>query len=340
MKRTIAALTAVATAAVLAGCSTPAPPPPTPDATGESFAAIEGAARAEGSLVWYVATPNSLNEKLLAAFKAQYPEIEVSLTRLNSGDLTTRFSSEKGAGAASADIITLSDDAMLAGNPDWFIPLDATTVPNLDAVPARYIQDHHATMYASPMTITINTDLVDEPETWEDLLAPEWAGKGSLASPSAAGSFMATYSALRGIYGDEFLEDLGASGMEFYDSTATIAPLVAAGGYGFFSPTTAVNSRELRDAGAPLEVVAVTPIIALTGVVGVNSEAEHPNAALVLLNFLYSQDAQALFCGDEAITVIDSGDSSCKIADESLNVVDYAKASADSAEILELMGLD
>ncbi len=75
-------------------------PVPSTEGTDSSFADIEAAARQEGQLVLYTVIQDNINVPVVEAFNAVYPpEITVSVTRLVSGDLTNRFSSEKESGA-------------------------------------------------------------------------------------------------------------------------------------------------------------------------------------------------------------------------------------------------
>ncbi|MCU1414600.1 MAG: transporter substrate-binding protein [Microbacteriaceae bacterium] len=308
------------------------------------WAKVVAEANQEGSVTFYSSAADPSNAALVTAFNKEYPNIQVQVTRLISGDLTSRFSSEKEAGAPSADVVQVADNVMLTAHPEWFTKMNTTLVPNIAKVPAaqtsKIVGPDYVSATIAPFTITINTNLVKKaPTTWKDLLNAPYAGKGSLADPRSASSFMATYAMLRAQYGDSFLKKLGTSGDSFYTASATQAPLVAAGSTGYFAPSAGDNSAALRSQGAPLKAVIVTPILALTQNIGINSKAQHPAAARVLANFILSHDGQAAICSPDIRTIMYSDIANCPVADSKTTIVDYAKGTAEASQIVSLLGL-
>jgi iron(III) transport system substrate-binding protein len=301
-------------------------------------------ANQEGSVTFYSSAADPSNAALVSAFNKAYPNIQVQVTRLISGDLTSRFSSEKEAGAPSADVVQVADNVMLTAHPEWFTKMNKALLPNIAKVPAAQVSKIVGKDYVSatiaPFTVTINTNLVKKaPKTWKDLISAPYAGKGSLADPRSASSFMATYAMLKAAYGDSYLKKLGTSGDAFYTASATQAPLVAAGSTGYFAPSAGDNSAALRASGAPLKAVVVSPILALTQNIGINSKAVHPAAARVLSNFILSHAGQAAICSPDIQTIMYSDIANCPVASSKTTIVDYAKGTAEQAQIISLLGL-
>ena len=341
--RSVAVL-AVAVAFGLTACATSSPPPSSSSTPASAWDKVVAQANQEGSVTFYSSAADPSNAALVTAFNKEYPNIQVQVTRLISGDLTSRFSSEKEAGAPSADVVQVADNVMLTAHPEWFTKVNSTLIPNIDKVPAadksKIVGADYVSATIAPFTITINTNLVKKaPTTWKDLISAPYAGKGSLADPRSASSFMATYAMLRATYGDSFLTKLGKSGDAFYTASATQAPLVAAGSTGYFAPSAGDNSAALRSQGAPLKAVIVSPILALTQNIGINSKAQHPAAARVLSNFILSHDGQAAICSPDIRTILYSDIANCPVADSKTTIVDYAKGTAEASQIISLLGL-
>lgn len=308
---------------------------------GTTFAEVEQLAREEGELVLYTSTHDGINLAEIEAFNQVYPEINVSYTRLVSGELTARFASETESGAVSGDVIKIADNALLEDRPEWFLPIDETIVPNLVNVPEDLVSDHYVHMMAGSFVVTVNsTQMADPPTQWEQLVQPPYLGEGIVVDPRASSSFMAMYAQMREWYGDEFLTAIADSGYQFYDSSATAVQQVGAGEVPFAGPGQTAHSKELRDAGAPLITSQLEPTLGLTHIAAVAANAENPNAALVYVNWLLTREGQSAACQGEyqAIAVQDLPD--CPPAPADFTVVDPAKGQEQSAEILQLLGLE
>lgn len=339
---------------VLAACGSPEPnleaptAAPEPEATSTSgdqeataFEEIEELARQEGELILYTASHDGINEAEFAAFNELYPEIEVVHTRLVSGEITARFASETEAGAPSADLIKMADNIMFEDHPEWFTPLTTENVPNLANLDSKYVHGHYSNVVAAPFLITWNTNLMDAgPETWEDLVAPEFAGTGGMfLDPRTAGSMMAIFATLGDLLGDEYLEAVG-EGYDFYDSAATATQQAAAGELPFVGPGVASHSIQLRADGAPLEINVLTPTIALIHSMAVASNARNPNAALVYLNFLLSRDGQEASCGGENAALAADDLPDCPAAGDDLQILDTLYGQTQSDRVVRLLGLE
>ncbi|MPZ27760.1 MAG: extracellular solute-binding protein [Micromonosporaceae bacterium] len=308
---------------------------------GADFEEIEELARQEGELVLYTATHDGINEAEITAFNEAYPEIEVIHTRLVSGELTTRFASEAEAGAQGADLIKIADNLMLEDRPDWFQPLDTDRAPNLTNVDSQFVADHYVHMMAGPFVVTANTEMISTPPTrWEQLIEPPYAGAGELADPRASGAFMAAYAQLREWQGDEFLTAIADAGYPFYDSSATAVQQAAAGEFSFVGPGQHAHSLELREAGAPLETSTLEPTLALTHIAAVAADAQNPNAAMVYLNWLLSEEGQAAACSGEYQALATDQLDDCPAAPADLTVIDARKGNEQADQIVALLGLE
>lgn len=339
LRRTVVVLAALSLAAT--ACGGGAEGGTDSGKVGKTFDEIEQLARDEGELVLYTATHDGINVAEIEAFNKAYPEINVTHTRLVSGELTSRFASETESGAPSADLIKIADTVLLEDHPEWFVGLDETTVPNLKNVPENLVTDHYVHMMAGLFVVTSNkTKLADPPSTWEELVEPPYAGKGILADPRASGSFMATYAELRDRYGDDYLTAIADSGYKFYDSSATAVQQVGAGEVPFAGPGQTAHSKELRDAGAPLTTTVLEPPIALTHIAAVAKNAQNPNAALLYVNWLLSKEGQQAACQGEYQAIATDELDDCPPAPKDITVVDSTKGVQQSKDVVRLLGLE
>lgn len=340
-KSVLTALVAVGSFAVLAGCA------PGPDNSGggtelTGWAKIEQQARDEGELTLYTTAHDGVNVPWVEAFNKEYPEIRVSVTRLSSGDLSVRYSSEKETGAPSADVLYLSNALLMNDHPEWFKSLAADEVPNFDAVPEQYKFDSYVSIAAAPLVFTINTDKMDAadvPKTWEGLLDPKLSGKGIIPSPEAAVTFASFFAGMDDTYGDEFLTELGGAGNTFTDKVADGMQQLAAGTAAWMAPAQDAHSLELRDSGAPLEVFPITPSVGPVYALGIDSEAQHPNAALVFMNFALTEAAMEPQCAASFVPIIDVSTSGCDSLPSDFTAVDDVAGAAERDRLMSLLGL-
>lgn len=251
-------------------------------------------AESEGQVVFYSATPPPVIDRLVEGFNEIYPDIAVEHTRGPSGELITRIDQERESGVTGADVFVTTEELYLeerAAGGD----LLAMEGPSVAAFPADYrVGDDILIGGVEPLTIVYNTTLVtDPPESYEDLLAPEYEGKlGS--SELAATTVVAWYDWVNETNGGDFMERLAAQHPRFYVGAVPNAQAVASGEvsatvFGNISAT-----KPLMDEGAPIEYVVPDPAFGFAYSAAGLSAAGNPAAAQVFLDYLASP------CGQEA----------------------------------------
>jgi iron(III) transport system substrate-binding protein len=151
--------------------------------------------------------------------------------------------------------------------------------------------------------VAINTDLVpaaDAPHQWSDLLDPKWKGKmawGSSQSSSAGPGFIGL-----------MLKDLGEEkGTAFIAAMAKqniagipvaarqVLDQVIAGEYAVglmtFNHHAVISAR----LGAPVKWLPFSPSLVTVNTASILKDAPHPNAAKLFLDFMVSDEGQAIF---------------------------------------------
>ncbi|MGH9390854.1 MAG: ABC transporter substrate-binding protein, partial [Vicinamibacteria bacterium] len=148
--------------------------------------------------------------------------------------------------------------------------------------------------------ILVNTELVkpsDEPRSFQDLLLPRWKGQilADDVHPVGSGSlfFQATYGKL----GREFHEKLAAQDPSFTRDPRGSQRRVARGEYPVFLPSSLAAMKELE--GLPLKTIVPSEgVVYVLYQTAVFKNAPHPNAARLFMDFLLSDEAQAVYAED------------------------------------------
>lgn len=310
---------------------------------GPDFAEITQRAAAEGELVVYSAATDDVNKALVEAFRAEHPEVSVTMTRLSTGDLRSRFASETSIGAQSADAVIVTDPLMFNQDPDWFAPLNADVVPNLADVREGFAHDAHVGLVTSPWVLTYNTEsIATAPVSWKDLDAPELLKNATLTDPRiSSDSVLSFYQLLLDEYGSGYLKNLGDQNDDWFDSSVSAIQKVAAGQVALAAPGAKGHSLSLVNSGAPLGVVIPEPVFAFTNQLGVAAEAENPNAAMVFTNFMLSPAGQSAFCGDGLyLSLVESDVEGCSPTPDDARIADPLRAVKDRDSILSAFELD
>lgn len=314
MRRTAVLPLAIAAALALGACgSSSEDATSTPTATadvGEASAptplddATIAAAREEGEVLLYTNAEDQQMGPLSKAFAKAYPGIKLRSLSLGDEEMFQRYQTEVASGAATADLVMNSDaigwlDFIEAGNVEDYEDPNTPNLPDYAVLgPGVYA------MSEDPVIAVFNKALLPEeqqPRTMTALaeMAPELEGKIATTDIGNAVQFGAT-SAYVDTYGDagwDALEAIGASsGVE--SGNAALVTKLAQGQYAanFFVSGTVrafingdvakvVNFSYLED-GTPL----------LPRAIGVTSEAPHPNAAKVFVNWLLSVEGQKDAC--------------------------------------------
>lgn len=315
-----------------------------PAASG-SWAAVEEAANKEGQLTLYTATFERLNEGEVAAFNEAYPDIQVNLVRLPSSDIRERYTSEREAGAPSADLIKVAAAELVLDNEEWFKPMDEELVPNLKAVSKEFVFDRYTGLYSGPFVWTYNTDLVDKPpvDVCElDDVAADYDGGVRLAIPGPGGGWD-SWAIVREACGDEFLQEIGklvkSGDISYYDSSATTVQEVGAGAAAMNAWGQPEHSYELRDAGAPVDFAYLeNPVWGLAFYSAISEDAKNPNAARVYLNWMLSREGVEASCGAAYRTFVYDDIKDCERSPEGLKLEDPARGAKEGPEIDRLLG--
>jgi iron(III) transport system substrate-binding protein len=157
------------------------------------------------------------------------------------------------------------------------------------------VTDQGAVLWSrNGQAITYNTDLVDAaalPDTWEELIDPQWADGKIVVDPRGR-----PFDKLSLVWGEEDtldyvrrLKDIGPAIIE-----GGTAGMVAVGS-GEAMMTTGgltIETQEQQAVGAPLEIKYLDVVTTEDAIVSVIADAPHPNAAACYAAWLASPEGQ------------------------------------------------
>jgi iron(III) transport system substrate-binding protein len=255
---------------------------------------IEGAKK-EGQLVFY--TSNTwVAGPVAQEFEKRHPFIKMNVWRNDSKSLLKRLTEEHTAGKYLADVVETS--------PEYITLLVRASLLQDHFSPELSAYDDQAKVKGKSgvlawtnreiyISLGFNTQLTppsEAPKSLKDYLDPKWKGKMAIAGTTTGVQWVG---AVVDTMGREFLEKLTAQQISVQNmSGAALSGLVASGEVPL-SPTI-FNSNVFthKQKNAPVEWRPIDPVIAGVGSSGMITNAPHPHAALLFLDFLHSKLGQ------------------------------------------------
>lgn len=271
-----------------------------------AFDELIAAAQAEGEVVFYTAFSNDVMDQLAQGFEDKYG-ITVSYQRSTSGETKARVEEELAAGRLATDVIRLSSDPLWHDKMiDYLAEPDPARSPALQAVPAEL---RHGTWTETDQAyygFVYNTDELaasDVPTDVRDIVNLEGAsGRLGTAHPATSNTYATWHTVLYDEWGQDeyeqfwttFVKDLNGV---LSDSSAPLVASVAAGELLIIGPTNYGQMSDLKAQGAPVEMAYIDPVLRVPGAVYTFKDAPHPNAAVLFIDWLLSEDGQTIICG-------------------------------------------
>jgi iron(III) transport system substrate-binding protein len=243
-------------------------------------------------LVVYNAS-DSVNSAVVAAFKAEHPDVDIQVVSGSTGPIAERAIAEKAN--PQADIVYLVNEDALeqlkqAGVLEPYQPKDPK-------VPAEYLDadGFYAKLFVTTMCMVVNTDRLKEknlpaPTTWEDLIKPVYKNEISLPSPIKSGTGGVILTTLVDAFGWTYVENLADNVYQWADGGSGGAELAGNGevAIGLSYDTTCFK---VKTSGKPVDVVfgRITPGDTEGG--GIVAGGPNPEEAKAFMDFLVSDKA-------------------------------------------------
>ncbi|MFI4980151.1 MAG: ABC transporter substrate-binding protein [Nevskiales bacterium] len=273
-------------------------------------AALEEAARKEGTLTWYIAQVDGETAELMGrAFTARYPGVKVSVIRTTGQVAYERLLQDLKNNAPQCDVFSTTDIAHMPALKKRneiarYVPENAAAM-----APAFQGLGEDGLYYPTTSTLMViiyNTQRVkpeEAPKNWTDLLDPKWKGRVAFGHPAFSGYVGCWTLQMRSLYG-----------WKFFDQLAKNNPRIGRSGN---DPITLLNAGECVTGLGPLATTLLSaekgnPIAAqyptdgallCIGPSAVMARAPHPNAARLFQNWLLSQEF-AQVCANTYVTPV------------------------------------
>jgi iron(III) transport system substrate-binding protein len=263
---------------------------------------VIAAAKSEGKVVFYSGLVGSPSTAAIArAFEKTYG-ISAEFLDLRISEIRERMRAEQVAGRVIGDVLTTSYNVttsieMNEGHiqPLKPFPNKANIRPKIDNPTGT-----QAPVYMLKYGILINSRLVapaDEPKSWTDLTDPKWTGKILADDPRALGGGFNAFVAQHDKIGVDFLKKLAEQKPTFSRDLRESERRVARGEFPVYAPFLFNDFSTLR--GLPIKAIVPTEGVAYVQfVASMIKNAPHPNAALLFINFMLSEEAQVILASE------------------------------------------
>ena len=270
---------------------------------------LEGA-RKEGQVVLYsAAIVNQAQRPLAAAFMKKYPFMKMTFWRGDTEEIVAKLSAEIRAKNVVADLVEGTGVGELAVEANLALPY---VTPLVEAMPQRYrdARGLWTSTRVSYFSIAYNTKLVPPdqvPKTYDDLLDPRWRGKLAWRIGSTSGTplFLTNIRLARGEDATDYFRRLATQKIINFGSGSarTLVDRVIAGEFPIALNIFAHHPLISRAKGAPVNSQLMDPVPSTAGTVLIPRGVRHPNAALLLADFILSQEGQQILASAEYFPV-------------------------------------
>jgi iron(III) transport system substrate-binding protein len=275
-------------------------PSTTESAYSAEWQAVVDAAEKEGEVNLVSMAVPATNEALAAAFMQKYPGINASLTRATTSAIGIQdMDAQRAQGALAYDGANLNQN-------QWIRDLQAKgLIAHFEGPAAQYWDDTHfkdgvADVEGKMMLIGYNTDLVETPPTdWSDLLNEKYVGRVGVFLNQGGPSATSFYKLLAN-YSDGYLEKLAAMQPKLYNNDASMAQALASGEIAIGNFVFLGSVGEVKEQGAPVGwAVAKSGTTSFSNQAFAFTDAPHPNAAKLMVDFMMSREGQQIINGNE-----------------------------------------
>jgi iron(III) transport system substrate-binding protein len=255
-------------------------------------------AKKEGKIVWYTALAGGSYKELARAFEAKYG-VAVEAYRGTSRDLIAKVLAESQAKKFIMDVAESSPPLLMLMRA--MKRLTPFSVPHLAKFSPDAKEDagngtvFWATDRESYMGFAYNKQKLPPSavaKNYDGLLSPALKGRMAMVTTDTGSR---TVGAMLRIKGEEFLKKLRAQAITMHSVSGQALNDMIIGGEVEASPTIFRNHALVAAAkGAPVAWVPMDIVPASAGSAGLSSQAPHPHAAVLFIDFLFSPDGQKI----------------------------------------------
>jgi iron(III) transport system substrate-binding protein len=256
-------------------------------------------AKGEGKVVWYTSLAGSSYKELSKGFETKYPGVKIEPYRGTSNDLMTKIVAESEARHFLADAIETTLPVLRFMREGKM--LTPYVSPALGKYPAGAKEKADGGLFywaidrETYMGVGYNTNIIPAagvPKNYGDLLRPDLKAKMGFATSDTG---TRTIGSMVKHKGEEFVKKLKTQDISLHSiSGRAMADLVISGEVGLSPTIFRDHALESKAKGAPIDWVPMEVVPTNAGAVALVAQAPHPYAAALLVDFLFSPEAQKI----------------------------------------------
>jgi iron(III) transport system substrate-binding protein len=275
-------------------------------------AALEAAARGDGSLTWYIAQVDAQTaEGLGRSFSASNPGVNVGVIRTTGQVAFQRLLMDIKNHTPQCDVFSATDISHMPILKERhelteYTPDNARAL--LPAFKALSDPGYSYITNAARYFLIYNKDKVkpeDVPRAWTDLLDPKWKGRVATGHPAFSGCIGTWALGVKKVHGWEFFEKLAKNNPRVGRSAVDPMTLITAGeclvGVGAAIYTSASIAK-----GNPIGVVHPSDgLVLCVTPSAIPAHAPHPNAAKLFMEWLLSPEYARMITADGSEPILE-----------------------------------
>lgn len=254
-------------------------------------------AEAEGEVVVYATNPEAAELRVLEAFHQAFPKIKPNYTRLQAGALYAKVNAERQAKTYTVDVMQNSDMGMVLdfqkknGYQRYVSPAMSAFKPEYMSKPEGF----WTWGAIGPAGIAYNPNVVtpaDSPKTWQEAIDPKWKD-GITVKLSTSGLQHVAWYELKRLYGDDYWKKFGELKPKGFDSYVQQFDRIVNQQDKIIHTAQYSGYLEWKKKGAPIGFNAPADGLPATPESwGIPTEAPHPNAARLFIDWFLSDAGQ------------------------------------------------
>jgi iron(III) transport system substrate-binding protein len=259
------------------------------------------AAKKEGKVIYYTARTQADAEAIAKRFE-ELTGIKVEVTRLSAGPQFDRVMREQQAGLKVTDVVDsgLEPNFLIYKERGMLQPYQPREASKIDSAYRDKDQMYHVPVVVLQF-ICYNPRVIsaaEAPKSWKDIYDPKWKGKLALAHPNYSGIVNEWLYWQSQLYGWEILDKLKANQPFIGRSLGEVIPPLVSGERPLGAECWSDPAWQAKRQGQPIEIVYPSEgVMANTNPVAILKTAPNPNAAKVLVDFLFSLENQQWLAG-------------------------------------------
>lgn len=210
--------------------------------TGTTEAAASGLD--ENTLNIYTALEDEQISTYLQSFKDAHPDLTINITRESTGVITSKLLAEKDNpqadviwGLSATSLLELKQQDMLEPYAPAGVDRILDTFKDTTSDTPTWVGiDAWETAFLVNKDVLSEHGITDIPQSYQDLLDPQYEGLIAMSDPSSSGTGLLTVNGILSLYGEEdgwqYLQDLDKNVAVYLHSGSAPAKKTAAGEYG------------------------------------------------------------------------------------------------------------